>query len=731
MPRKGTKHQKKGCVILNDLIWPISCGGLLRAANILAKRCGISPPTAPQETPLVSACLAAAEKLILCGKEPCCGLHALASPFGHLGASNLTSALGEPWAVMRGDWKAACPKSKFGALLSTEKYKETAAKFEESLPQLVNAKDYSALEHTCEDVLAFLPLFPDDARDGDISLYDYGRMTAALASCFALAAAEAGELPPKHELFANETLLLFSCDFSGIQSFIYLISTKSALRMLRSRSFYLELVMEHLIDELLDACGLSRANCIYAGGGHSYVLLPNTVQANEAAAAFEKNVNTWLREQFGAALYLSCAVQPCSPSALFGSMGQEAYSEVFRSLSAKLGHRKLTRWDAAALRAANSRCEEGRECKICGRAARDAELCDWCSRFAALGGLLTAPNLMLAVSETELPAGRLALPLPSPFGPRFVCLLSQEEAHRSAGGKQIVRWYSKNGAAEGFEHCRRLWVGDHCPDSMLEKLCEKANRLGVFRADVDNLGASFISGFGEYTSLLRTAAFSRCISIFFKRYINQILDESACGSSVLVVYSGGDDLFLVGAWSELLQTAQELQTAFKSYTGGALTFSGGFGLYNDHYPIARAAQEVAELEDFAKKNPRKNSIALFAAEESLRFDWPAFQTHVMGEKYALLNSFFGEEENARGSAFLYKLLDYLRSAGDRLNLARCAYLLARLKPTGSASAEQKKAYAEFSSKFYAWALEPAAREQLIAAIYLYVYLHRSKNEKED
>jgi CRISPR-associated protein Csm1 len=67
---------------------------------------------------------------------------------------------------------------------------------------------------------------------------------------------------------------MFSCDISGIQQFIYTISSEKALKALRSRSFYLEIMMENLIDEILEKIGLSRANLIYSGGGHCYILLP-------------------------------------------------------------------------------------------------------------------------------------------------------------------------------------------------------------------------------------------------------------------------------------------------------------------------------------------------------------------------------------------------------------------------------------------------------------------------
>lgn len=39
--------------------------------------------------------------------------------------------------------------------------------------------------------------------------------------------------------------------FSHIQKFLYTVHTENALRSLRSRSFFLELLMEHYLDELL------------------------------------------------------------------------------------------------------------------------------------------------------------------------------------------------------------------------------------------------------------------------------------------------------------------------------------------------------------------------------------------------------------------------------------------------------------------------------------------------
>ena len=75
---------------------------------------------------------------------------------------------------------------------------------------------------------------------------------------------------------------MYSFDISGIQNFIYTISAKGSLKLLRSRSFYLEMLCEHLIDTILKRLEYSRANLIYSGGGHGYILLANTSKNKSA-----------------------------------------------------------------------------------------------------------------------------------------------------------------------------------------------------------------------------------------------------------------------------------------------------------------------------------------------------------------------------------------------------------------------------------------------------------------
>lgn len=96
-----------------------------------------------------------------------------------------------------------------------------------------------------------------------------------------------------------------SLDVSGIQNFIYTITSRNALRTLRARSFYLEIMMEHMVDLLLDKLELSRANLIYSGGGHCYLLLPNTENTVKTLLKFKQEMNTWFLKYFQTELFIA------------------------------------------------------------------------------------------------------------------------------------------------------------------------------------------------------------------------------------------------------------------------------------------------------------------------------------------------------------------------------------------------------------------------------------------
>lgn len=439
-----------------------------------------------------------------------------------------------------------------------------------------------------ESCMSTVPSSTNTGESPDISLYDHSKVTAAVGACISEYLLDRGEtdyftaLVQQEQSFRlQQAFLLYSADFSGIQKFIYSVSTRNALKSLRSRSFFLELCMEHYIDELLQLCGLSRANLLYSGGGHCYVLLPNTEKTVRAIQAWNTRFNDFLIEQFGVRLYLADGYTPCSANDLTNTPAEEApYQAMFRRVSHQVAKKKLHRYSVQQLRRMNQSHQDPgqRECRICGRtdALRDGEadtcICLWCALFESLSRKIQGQDVYVVSRD----AAGADFTLPAAQGELSFILTNEARARQLLAGEGVVRVYTKNRFCAGLRYSTRIYVGDYAADNSMAALAgasEGVPRLGVCRMDVDNLGQSFVSGYEcaaesdpvkrqHFVTLSRTAAFSRQMSLFFKGYINPILSgefEHCRALQVAVVYSGGDDVFLVGAWTDVLEGARRIR----------------------------------------------------------------------------------------------------------------------------------------------------------------------------
>ena len=612
-----------------------------------------------------------------------------------------------------------------------------------------------------EENLSYVPAVADKGMETDISLFDHLKLTAAVSECILKYLDEKGIRNYREGLFGceedfygEETFLLFSMDISGIQAFIYTIASENALKTLRARSFYLEIMMEHIIDCLLQETGLSRANLIYSGGGHCYILMPNSEQTMSAVDRYMDGLNHWLLEAFDISLYVAWGYAPCSANGL-SNLPEGSYGKIFRQISEEIGNRKSRRYSARDIQMLNSRkySDYTRECKVCKKLSGVDEegicpLCRAIQRFSA--NILYDEVFIIRRGRKED-----ALPLPGEY---WLSAGGREELERAELDPSFARAYSKN---KRIKNAAKLWVGDYTAGKTFAEYAGEAEgieRIAVIRADVDNLGQAFVSGFenpgnqNRYVTLSRTAALSRQLSLFFKLHINQLLAEShysidgkdAHSRNVMICYSGGDDLFIVGAWNEIVEMAVDIRRAFERYAQGALTFSAGIGVYADSYPISAIAGEVAEMEDASKALPKKNAVTIFpdgqshmaegadGTELSVQdgtYGWEEFEQCVLGEKYQQIYRFFKISQE-RGKAFLYNLLELIRNRKDKINFARYVYVLSRLEPDESADSGQKEAYREFSTKMYQWIGNETDCRQLKTAIQLYVYLRRDKEGME-
>jgi len=158
-----------------------------------------------------------------------------------------------------------------------------------------------------------------------------------------------------------------------------------------------------------------------------------------------------------------------------------------------------------------------------------------------------------------------------------------------------------------------------------------ASLISCLRMDVDNMGRILTEDLTIF-NLVTLANLSKMLNIFFKMYLPLICQgklgtaigeptnitskDYTNGRKVSIVYSGGDDLFIVGAWDETAELAYDIQRCFKEFSG--LGISGGLTLHKANFPLYQMAKQSEEALNESKKfklwkdyRPAKNCFTLF------------------------------------------------------------------------------------------------------------------------
>ncbi|MGT2866907.1 type III-A CRISPR-associated protein Cas10/Csm1 [Streptococcus fryi] len=559
--------------------------------------------------------------------------------------------------------------------------------------------------NTFESLLSFVP----SKSQGDISFYEHAKLRVAFATCFYR---YAESLDSVDFLNDNENAcLLVTFDFSGIQDFIYNIVSKGALKQLKARSLYLDMMSEYLVDRFLLSEELSRFNLIYNGGGHAYILLPNSSGVAQRIKAFEEEYNSYLLSYFKTRLYVVFASAAFAPKQLVGANASSAYKALHRQLSRQLSEKKIKRYNAKTLISLNETHQDAeQECLIChttDRIRRDDGLCQICSKLGTFAKQIGHTQFAISPDESGLP-----------IGPNAYLTASAEGATPSL----VELTYIKNNVDITKANGVHIFIGDYAYDridsyarhSVVNGLGIK--RMAVVRLDVDDLGAAFMAGFssqekGKFNTLSRSASFSRQMSRFFKLYINHF----AKGFKVTIVYAGGDDVFAIGSWQDIIAFTLSLRQAFVTWTEGKLTLSAGIGLYPDKTPVSLMAKETGDLEEAAKAND-KDSLCLFGDKYVFKFD--QFIEAIYDSKWQVIKTFF-DEQDERGKVFAYRLLELLRDY-NKMNVARLAYYLSSLEAV--TKREHRKAFEHFKTQFFDWYVkDEQSRLEAEVALMIYIY----------
>ena len=534
--------------------------------------------------------------------------------------------------------------------------KELWKLFEQDCNSLGEHPSVEALLMLLEKSCSYIPYLSNDSNTAtDISLFQHTKITAAIATSLFNCTMENSVYDSDQSTFekfvsdrADQRYMMIGGDISGIQDFIYTVSSTGALRSLRGRSFYLEMLTEKIIQDLLNALDISIANVIYSGGGGFCLIAQNSGKSAKVVTEIKEKINAWLWGEFSGKLFYNIESVTFSGNDLISQEGNgsRSFSIIWQELSDEIEkskrHRFVSNFDKVFKVSMPVSIDEA--CDICHTDSkaidqnipeRNLQTCRTCYDLFKISSFLKGSEktdnrrFIHEVSEGSKYHFRIA----NSF------YLFSEEPHPLFLNYIINSWEASDWAnIKGLQ----LLLGNYvtgCEE--LGELAEKSNGkalIGALRMDVDNLGEIFIKGLPRSSkTLTRMATISRSLTIFFKYYINFLCNgdgglliyqvdpnQQAVPRAVDLIYSGGDDLFLLGAWNHVSEMAFDIQNAFERYTGGNpdVTLSAGVTLHKPNFPVYQIAELSKKAEDHAKSHEyrennqtrQKNSLCLFFNE---------------------------------------------------------------------------------------------------------------------
>ena len=405
----------------------------------------------------------------------------------------------------------------------------------------------------------------------DVSLYDHSRMTAALAACLAgLPENDLRRIAKNAETDETEVALLVGGDVSGVQEFIYTITNKGATSALRGRSFYLQLLTEAAARFVLRELGLPYTNLIYGGGGNFYILA--RAEDKKQLPEIRRKLSRILYKHHQGDLYIALEGIPLKAKDFMRPEKSQDGKEQKHPLSKKWG--ELARQVAVVKNQRFSELEpdelkvlfapqghggnEETQCVVCGREyvpgeqdvqdEKDKGKCAACLSYESLGRDLRDARYIawklrdhpksVAPIKADMRGGGWKQVLNHlgfdvwvkdhlgdvPKDVSWVWAVSDdafEDAHKAKAFPVLVRRLLVNVTPKLSEPYtsddgEQFKAGDIKPFEKLAKDSQGITRLGVFRADVDNLGKLFDEGLGADATLSRIASLSFHISLFFE-----------------------------------------------------------------------------------------------------------------------------------------------------------------------------------------------------------------------
>ncbi len=632
---------------------------------------------------------------------------------------------------------------------SEEAYKKLYKEFIEDIKK-VKADNFDiffdGLSYVLEQYLWCVPSSSYHTK-ADISLYNHLKVSAAFAAALYRYFEVVGNIPDLHD--ETKAFVLIQGDFSGIQKFIFSTqgeSNKFAAKILRARSFFVSLSTDIVAYSLCKALGLTRASIVMNAGGKFTILGANIDGIEQKIQEVLKTVNReFWRMSFGQTQFAIDYIA-LSPNNFMSVQNDDSFAKRFEELTLKLEATKLKpNFDSYVFDDYLKSISESEHgiCKICGiHPAKynidNTPICEYCKRMKRIGEQLVSKPRFSIAKEGEIPI----------FGGYFLnfnkesnALLTFDidfEKEFSGYAKSKISTYVPR-LEEGFKNNKLykeirdlegLEAHDIKPFSCIAKDALRIENeeavgsdfLGILKADMDNLGYIFAKGFDKLT-FSKLANLSFMMDFFFTGWLQYEIRQNF--KSIYTVFSGGDDVFLIGPFSQIIDLSRRIYDHLAEYTQNKdIHLSCGIYFAKDKIPVYQMADASEDNLSKSKHAGGKNSITVF--DKTLSWD----------DFIKLLNiDMKGLFKDGASSSFIYSLFTYVNMAekvknkkhktSDLMWKALLAYSSYRNVGKNKNRDEREKAISEFLMNVTDYIEQYAGN--FIVPLSNYIYRNRRKH----
>ena len=445
-------------------------------------------------------------------------------------------------------------------------------------------------------------------------------------------------------------------------------------KRLRGRSLYLTLLTESIASKIILDLNLDSSNILFCGGGRFTIIAPNTKKTKEIIDNINLEVNKEFIRKFNAELFLNIVSTP----ACGNDLGE--FDKILSKLTQLLNENKKHKFINQIDELFKIETEINYDlCPVCGNPTSNNEICNDCKEHEQLGGkVANAKYLIKYICDEKIPN--------SLYYPKlnigYMFKKSKNHIETIIKENKDVKFtiYKLNDtdfldldiASDNISFDFKV-IGNSVPNidgtplyfNHLAEIAKGANKLGVLKMDVDNLGLIFSKGFKHLgdgaTSISRISSLSFYLDLYFSGRINQIasrfnfttelpkdiecemkeidfidkndeiykqeivykpkesLPKGEGESTIHINYSGGDDLLVVGPYDDVIKFALEFRNKFKKWTtnNDSINISAGIAIVGPKFPIGKAAI-MADEELEKSKSCGRDKITVFG--ETLRWE---------------------------------------------------------------------------------------------------------------